>query len=303
MNSLAYIAPWVFASMSVGVVVGVILGRGRANATARDSTPPDTQAALKMLAEVLGAAEHIASNVESHNTEIRANARQVDSIPVSHELAASKVALLQSVGALLKSNERMQEELTCTRYRLEEQAQQIDVARQEARRDELTELANRRALNEKLHLLLDGWRRLAEPFVLILVDIDQFKMINDAHGHSVGDYVLQATGKRLKELLREGDFVGRFGGDEFAILLPNTAPEAGIEIADRIRNGIAAEVFGVACQDGGLSISVSMGVAVPSPDASDESILQQADQAMYRSKHAGRNKVMAFEPESHTQPA
>jgi diguanylate cyclase len=246
---------------------------------------------LKMLGDVLGAADNIASNVEHHNTEIQENVQEVDRLDVGDEMKAIKHAILDRMSALLTSNLRLQEDLVCTRYRLEEQAQEIDTVRQEARRDELTSVANRRALNEKLHLLMDDWRRRNESFVLIVADLDQFKWVNDSHGHQAGDRVLKAAGEGLKRLAREGDFVGRFGGDEFAILLPQTDRETGTTLAQHICCGIAGNAFSVAVRGGEVTISFSMGVAVPREGDTDESILQRADQALYRAKHAGRNNV------------
>jgi diguanylate cyclase len=296
-NLLVYIAPWVLASVAVGIAVGVLLGRGRSKDRGHEAVSPESHAVLKMLTELLGAAEQIVSNVEHHNTEIHENAEEVDRLHVPEEMETIKHTLLHHMTTLLASNERLQEDLVCTRYRLEEQAQEIDSARQEARRDELTSVANRRALNEKLHLLLDGWRRQQEPFVVILADLDQFKWVNDSHGHQAGDRVLKAAGDGLRRLAREGDFVGRYGGDEFAILLPGTDRDLGMELARALCSGIADNSFAVAVRGGEVTISFSMGVAVPHEGETDESILQRADQAMYRSKRTGRNHVVCEESE------
>ena len=255
-----------------------------------------------MLADVLGAADKIATNVEHHNTEIQENVQEVGRLDVTGEMEAIKHSLLQRMSALLTSNMRLQEDLICTRYRLEEQAQEVDTARQEARRDELTSVSNRRAFNEKLHLLLDDWRQQKLPFVLVLADLDQFKRVNDAHGHQAGDRVLKAAGSGLKQLAREGDFVGRYGGDEFAILMPRTRHDVGLEIAEGIRCGIANHSFCVAVRGGEVSISLSMGVAVPREGDTDESILQRADQAMYRAKRTGRNHTEVEAPEEELLP-
>ena len=296
MGLLAYIAPWVLASVAIGVVVGVLLGRNYGK-DKRPETPPAEQAVLlKMLADVLGAADNIASNVEHHNSELQENVQEVDRLAVSEEMKTIKCAILERMSALLTSNMRLQEDLICTRYRLEEQAQEIDSARQEARSDELTSVANRRAFNEKLHLLLNDWRRQNDPFVLVLADLDQFKWVNDSHGHPAGDRVLRAAGEGLKQLARDGDFIGRYGGDEFAILLPKTDRETGTAVARGLCNGIADNSFSVTVRGGEVAISFSMGVAVPRDGDSDESILQRADQALYRAKRMGRNNIACEEP-------
>lgn len=292
MDSLLQIAPWVFTAVAVGIMVGVLLVRGRA---AKDASSKELskegQAVLKMLTELLGVAEHIVTNVQTHNTKIEEDAYQVNRLEVTGEMEVIKQALLHHMTTLLSSNRQLQEDLVCTRYRLEEQAQEIDHARQEARQDELTGVANRRAFDEKLHLLMDAWRRQREPFVLILADLDQFKRVNDAHGHPAGDRVLKATGEGLMQLARETDFVGRYGGDEFAILMPQTSREVGMNLADAIRIGISEHSFDVAVRGGEVSVSLSMGVAAPRDDDTDESILQRADQAMYHAKNSGRNHV------------
>jgi diguanylate cyclase len=297
MGLLVYITAWVLASVAIGIVVGVLLVRGRGKSKEAETTPSEQRVLLKMLADVLGAADHIASNVEHHNTRLQENVQEVDRLVVSDEMKAIKCAILERMSALLTSNMRLQEDLICTRYRLEEQAQEVDSARQEARRDELTNVANRRAFNEKLHLLLDDWRQRNEPFVLILADLDQFKWVNDSHGHQAGDRVLKAAGEGLKQLARQGDFVGRYGGDEFAILLPKTDRKTGMKIARDLCQGIADNSFAVAVRGGEVAISLSMGVAVPAASDSDDSILQRADQALYRAKRCGRNNVACEEAE------
>jgi diguanylate cyclase len=296
MDLLVCIAPWVLASVAIGVVVGYVLGRGRKGKES-ETASPEQRVLLKMLTDVLGAADNIASNVEHHNTQLQANVQEVDRLAVSDEMKTIKYVILERMSALLTSNMHLQEDLICTRYRLEEQAQEIDSVRQEARRDDLTAVANRRAFNEKLHLLMDDWRRQNESFVLILADLDQFKWVNDSHGHQAGDRVLKAAGEGLKQLARPGDFVGRYGGDEFAVLLPNTDREAGTELAKNLCRGIAGNSFSVAVRGSEVAISFSMGVAVPRQGDSDDTILQRADQSLYRAKHTGRNKVAAEEAE------
>ncbi len=303
MDALGYIVPWVLASISVGVLIGILWRHGHGKGEEEKAYKRERQATLLMMAELLGTAEQITSNVENHNTEIQNRVRQVDDLRVTGEMDIIKQVLLSHMRTLLTSNRQMQEDLLCTRYRLEEQAQQIDHARLEARSDDLTGVANRKAFDEKLHLLLDGWRRHRTPFVLILADLDQFKWVNDAHGHLAGDRVLNAVGTRLKQLVREGDFVGRYGGDEFAILLPRAELRVGLEIAEMICRGASDKACRVAVHGEELSVSLSVGVTAACEGDSDESIMQRVDGAMYKAKRLGRNQVHCCEREEEPAPA
>jgi diguanylate cyclase len=295
MAIFTYIAPWVLGSVCVGLMAGFYLGRGRGEGQEGEIVERERRAMMKMLLDVLGSAEHLNESVESHNTELRENAQQVQDLEVTSEMEAVKTALLGRMSSLLNSNKTLQHDLTCTRYRLEEQAQQIDHARREARTDELTRVHNRKALNEKLHLLLDDCRRLGEPFVLMLIDVDKFKRINDAHGHLMGDRVLRTLGEWLEQWLREGDFVGRYGGDEFAVLLPRTDLRTGVEVAERLRVLVADHAHEIETRDEEVTISLSLGVVQALPKEEPEGILARADEALYRAKEAGRNCVRCEE--------
>jgi diguanylate cyclase len=297
METLAYIAPWVFSSVCVGVVVGFFVGRSR-QGNVHDSklVQVERQATLKVLVELLEAADKISSDVECHSSEIQETADHVGSMQVSGEMETFKQALLGQIAGLLTSNRRLQQDLTYSRYRMEEQAQQIDHARHEARTDPLTRVSNRKAFDEKLLVLHGDRDRHGRPYVLILIDLDQFKWINDCHGHQAGDHVLEKLGGWLKAWVREGDFVARFGGDEFAILLPHTELQIGAELAETIRSRTADETSRIALRDEDVSISVSIGVAAPREGDTLESVFARADQALYKSKRLGRNQVHCEEP-------
>jgi diguanylate cyclase len=296
MDSLAYIAPWVLGSVCMGVLAGFFLRHSRFKNQASSSAQRERQATLQVLVDVLNAAERLDSDVQCHNSEIRESAEHVGNLQVTGEMETVKQALLGHMASLLVSNKRLQEDVVCTRYRLEEQAQQIDDARREARTDVLTTVANRKAFDEKLHLVLAAWQRAEEPFVLMLLDLDQFKRINDSHGHLGGDRVLSKVGGWLKGWVREGDFVGRYGGDEFAILLPLTELGVGMELAEFIRCRVADQASRVALRGEQVSVSLSIGVAAPCEGDTAESILHRADHALYKSKRLGRNQVQCQEP-------
>jgi len=156
-----------------------------------------------------------------------------------------------------------------------------------ARQDGLTGLANRLAADEQLHQELSRSRRSGAHFSVLLLDVDHFKRVNDTHGHDVGDQVLKSVAWRLKDAVRASDFVARFGGEEFLIILPDTAMAEAVAVAEKIRATMEAAPFQVVGQ-----VTVSVGVSQASAaSARVEDVVRLADQALYASKHAGRNCV------------
>jgi diguanylate cyclase (GGDEF)-like protein len=157
-----------------------------------------------------------------------------------------------------------------------------------SRIDLLTELYNRRHLEEQLRRLEADRRRHATPLAVVLVDIDHFKRVNDTYGHAVGDDVLQQCARRLLAGTRAGDVIGRWGGEEFLILLPDTSLDEARAISERIRAAVAAPPISV---DGGeLDVTISGGCAVDD-DGDIDALLRRADAALYRAKAGGRNRI------------
>ncbi|QGZ58189.1 GGDEF domain-containing protein [Paraburkholderia acidiphila] len=166
--------------------------------------------------------------------------------------------------------------------------------------DPLTGLSNRRYFDERLHHEIRRASSHAAPMSCLFIDIDHFKQINDTHGHATGDLALGAIGTCLKQQVRVGDTVSRYGGEEFVALLMCELPDA-LAVAERIRH--AVEALEVLDDEGErIALSVSIGVAAyrmnalaASPEVLARSLLDQADQAMYRAKHQGRNRVSLLE--------
>lgn len=160
-----------------------------------------------------------------------------------------------------------------------------------AHTDELTGLPNRRDVLARLQQLLD--RPAGTRCAVLLADLDHFKRINDAHGHLVGDEVLRAVATRLTESVREPVVVGRLGGEEFLVVLPDTDLEAARQVAERIREQIAATDTRRWFE--GAPLTISVGVAAAGPDGDSVSaMLRRADDALYDAKRAGRNRVIAL---------
>lgn len=160
-----------------------------------------------------------------------------------------------------------------------------------ANTDGLTGVANRRYFLQRLDQELERGKRYHSPLVLALLDVDHFKQINDRYGHQPGDEVLKALSEFTVGLLRANDLVGRLGGEEFAILMPESDQEVGTIVSERIRAELAAHPIPTVA--GPLSITVSIGVTQAYPEIDNpETMLRRADAAMYRAKSGGRNRVV-----------
>lgn len=156
--------------------------------------------------------------------------------------------------------------------------------------DPLTGIANRRRLIERGEEEIARAQRFGHPLTVIMLDLDRFKAINDGHGHALGDRVLREVAQACVAALRDIDLVARSGGEEFAILLPQTPLARGLEVAERLRLAIAA--IEIVAAEARVPVSASFGVAEYGPsDASIDQVMARADRALYRSKADGRNRV------------
>jgi two-component system, cell cycle response regulator len=162
-----------------------------------------------------------------------------------------------------------------------------------SRVDVLTGLYNRRHLEEHLRRLGEDARRSGEPLGVALFDVDRFKLINDTHGHAGGDVVLQGVAETLRRGTRASEIVGRWGGEEFLLLLPRTSSEDVVVTADRIRADLASAPIGLT--DGAVAVTVSAGCAT-SLDGDTWALVNRADAALYRAKENGRNRVEVAAP-------
>jgi diguanylate cyclase (GGDEF)-like protein len=156
--------------------------------------------------------------------------------------------------------------------------------------DGLTNIYNRRYLEQRLMEEVAYSRRYTKPLSVVLLDIDFFKRLNDTYGHQAGDHVLRKVAAILSEALREYDVVARYGGEEFAIVLPTTPKQKSATIAERLRLAICGEDFRFKDQD--INCSISLGVACFPDDGQDaDSLVASADKALYKAKDCGRNQV------------
>ncbi|RYG25523.1 GGDEF domain-containing protein [bacterium] len=174
------------------------------------------------------------------------------------------------------------------RYALERSNERLSVL---ASTDGLTGLLNRRAFQRRLEEELGRARRESADLSLALVDIDRFKEYNDANGHLAGDAALRTVAAALASTARAGDAVARFGGEEFALLLPGAGPDAAFQVAERLRRQVGRTVLNAG------SVTVSVGVATLGPSMDREDLVGAADGALYASKRAGRDRTTSARPQ------
>ena len=157
--------------------------------------------------------------------------------------------------------------------------------------DALTGLHNRRYFDMHLSSLLDQAAQESKPLSLLVLDIDFFKKINDTYGHDAGDEILRALAGRMRRAVRSVDLVCRLGGEEFVIVMPETALDVAGKVAERVRRAVEAEPFNVKEGQMAVPVTVSIGIADRGSDANPDFIYKSADKALYESKATGRNKV------------
>lgn len=209
------------------------------------------------------------------------------------EVAYLKDRPILGPSPFLPSEQRLIEELARRLSQALERARMQEELRRLASTDPLTGAANRRHFLEAGERELQRSRRYGHPLSTLMMDIDHFKRVNDRHGHAIGDEVLKSFVRSAQKMLREQDVLGRLGGEEFAIILPETALAEAQMVAERLRETIRRTA--IALPEGGeLHVTCSMGVAqCAGPNEGLEECLTRADEALYRAKETGRDQVVA----------
>jgi two-component system cell cycle response regulator len=157
--------------------------------------------------------------------------------------------------------------------------------------DPMTGLYNRRYLETHLAAMLEQSVRRGRNLVLMILDIDHFKSVNDSYGHDCGDEVLIQFADRVKRVVRSADLLCRIGGEEFIVIMPDTSLSLAQTIAERVRGSVQAELFPIEKGAWAIPVTVSIGLAQTTPDADPDALFRRADKALYRSKNEGRNRV------------
>jgi len=203
--------------------------------------------------------------------------------------------LLGATHAMETRTKELETKLQNSSNEIGELKTKLDNVRKESLTDALTGIANRKAFDAELATAIAQSRESGEPLCLVMCDIDKFKSVNDNFGHQAGDSVLKEVAQILKGTAREIDRVGRYGGEEFLLILPGTVLDAAVTFAERLREAVDRHTF--TYSGGTLTRTISCGVAAaPHPLVKDqEALLRAADDALYVAKETGRNRVVRFD--------
>ncbi|NPA74036.1 MAG: diguanylate cyclase [Epsilonproteobacteria bacterium] len=251
----------------------------------------------KRLMTLIGTSDTSNQNVIKVRDELRDIDFKTDTFEVIQQklikIADSLEYETRTLNEKMKENQDIIKKLKLRNEKLEHA---LLMAKKESKEDFLTKLATRRAIDMELKKVEEAYKRYKIDYSLCFVDIDHFKNINDTYGHDAGDIVLAALGKILKRFTRDVDFVGRYGGEEFLIILPSTNLENAIEFANKIRNIISN--FKFMYKNERIKVNVSIGVSERALCRNLEETIKRADEMLYKAKKTGRNKVCPFKDES-----
>lgn len=293
-SSLSYIlidATLALTALVVGFVTALIYFRHttpkcpEAEQDAQSKAEEAANAAdrANMAAQRLGdLAKGMASDVTSHSDLMDVIAEELQESETSNSTDGVRGAIRK----ILDANTHLQDRLADAEQKILAQAAEIRSQQSEARTDSLTGLHNRRAFDSAVLEGIARYRENDTPFSLMMLDVDHFKKFNDLHGHQAGDAVLKSVGDTLKAVLKHNDLPCRYGGEEFAIVMPNTTAQKGRIAAGRVRNAIG--LMNVQFEGKALSVTASVGVAEIMHD-DEVRLIRRADDAVYASKEAGRN--------------
>ena len=203
--------------------------------------------------------------------------------------------LIEVTSRHIRQTETHLAQLAAARAQINDLSGELHELREEAHRDHLTGLYNRRRFDQELARCCAAMDETA-PVSLVLVDIDHFKRINDMHGHAVGDSVLKQVARLLTQNVQGKDTAARHGGEEFALILPQTKLLGARHVAERVRQELGARAFVIAQSRKRLgAITASLGVAQQKPGESPQQLFERADKALYQAKKTGRNRVIVAE--------
>ncbi len=253
----------------------------------KEAQANDAERANMAALQLRDLAKNVASDVGNHCTLVNELSDELGEI--TEGSPGSGEAVAKAVAKILSANEKLQSRLADAEQKIQVQAEEIRTQQSEALTDALTQLANRRAFDNALTKNIESFNNQRRPFSLLIFDVDHFKNFNDTHGHQAGDEVLRCVGRTMTETLKTTDIPCRYGGEEFALILPNTKIDPARIAAERVRKAI--EAMDVEFEGKHLSVTASIGVAEMLHDEDDTKLIRRSDDGVYAAKEAGRNQT------------
>lgn len=247
-----------------------------------------------MLADALSVITSLISEADSKNANIQERLHDIIEDKEKLDINTLVEALVRMAREMNRSSLAMRNTLEDSRKEVQGLKENLQAVSQEAERDFLTGVCNRKSLETRGKRLITTSRQEESPLSLIIADVDHFKQFNDNYGHLVGDEVLKMVAKMLTDSVKGQDVVARFGGEEFVLLLPATPLEGASAVAENIRSLVARKgLFNRESRENYGAVTISAGVAALTPeDKTLDELIERADRALYQAKEAGRNRVI-----------
>ncbi len=295
-SALAGIAWWPAATVATHFLIAVALLWWLLESRRQKRSRAELHSALTAFDRLFEVTSDVAADMEDHHARMQEFHGQINAWKQKKQNSKkANQSLLLAVEQLLQSNLWLMQRINSAESQLVDQRREIQRHASASQRDSLTGLWNRRAFDSELQKQIRAWDEQQIPFVLLLIDVDYFKQINDGFGHPAGDRVLKTVVQVLSRSVRSTDALYRYGGDELALILPNATVENGRLVAEKIRSAVAR--LGN-FSDLGVSLSVSCGLAAAQAGDDCASILRRADDALFVSKEHGRNRVSLHDGQS-----
>ena len=276
-----YAALWWFRHTNDSAVKAV----GKVEASVVEEKANELERANMAAQQLRDLAKKVATDVGEHTTLVSDISEQL--VSAEEEGLDPGIAVLEAMSQIQAANGKLTERLADAEQKIQIQAEEILTQQSEARTDALTKLANRRAFDDAVEMNLAEFAKKPRPFCLLLFDVDHFKQFNDTHGHLAGDEVLRRVGKTLKQVVKHSDLPCRYGGEEFALIMPSTRIKQGRIAAERVRNAIEAMI--VEFEGKRLQVTASIGLTEIRADDDATQLIRRADDAVYKGKKSGRN--------------
>jgi diguanylate cyclase len=243
-----------------------------------------------MVLEVVETIQSMLSNSSVLDTDIGSCVKNIEKAKNIQDILELKGVFIGEMQKVRNHSQSLNEELEEHRKHSVLLAKKLEQSQAQALVDPLTNILNRSAYNLKMGQLVHEFKRYKERWALLVLDIDNFKKFNDDHGHKVGDAVLKSVAGTAQDTIRVSDHIFRYGGEEFVVILNRIDPDIANRLAEKICRQVEKDYF--VDGDKKLKVTVSIGGAIITPDDTEASLFERADQAMYQAKDAGRNQVV-----------